>query len=194
MAKKKEKTAGQHLDHAIEKTKQGAKKSKAFVSKHATRLKKIPRKEKRTGESIWSPFSKTAQLIVLLLILLVILIFFFWPGGGENATTEQAQSIATMLAEEGIPFRNIQVKSGGYVITYAAEDAVDRFDEALIHDWGMIYGTAAAHDCQHVTIVTTLADEAFHRQQVECEAVRAFVRGVFTEAEFQALIEHEALG
>ena len=125
-------------------------------------------------------------------LILLFLLALFWPQGGERATTAQAQSIAKMLKENDVPIRAIRATRSGYEITYAAEDAVGRFDDAILYDWGMIYGTAAAHDCEEVSVVTTLGGTPLHEQTVPCEAVRQFVRGVFTEEEFWLLVEHES--
>jgi hypothetical protein len=111
MAKKK--TAGQHLDHAIEKTKQRAGHHAKKAHEH------VMKASKKVCEH---PLSTKIRWALLIAILIVILIAF-WPEGGEKATTAQAQSIAKMLAEENVPIRNIQVEKNGYVITYAAEDA-----------------------------------------------------------------------
>ncbi len=127
------------------------------------------------------------------LALLIIFTLLHYLGGGSGATTVQAQSIARMLAEEDVPIRSIRATRDGYEITYAAEDAVGRFDDAILSDWGMIYGTAAAHDCDTVSIITTLDGQPLHKQTVACDAIRAFVRGVLTEEEFWLLVEHKSL-
>lgn len=196
MSKEKGKTAGQHLDAALARTKKGLHHSKEFVKKHASKVA-LGRKSKEgkaktdTGEA--KP--KTRYILgAATLVLLTLLLILLWPRSScEKATTEQAQEIARMLRENEVPIRGIKVDGRGYEITYAAEDAVGRFDDAILYDWAMIYGTAAAHDCDEVTIVTTLLDKPMHEQSVSCEAVRAFVRGVLTEEEFWLLVEHENL-
>lgn len=194
MAKKSEKTAGQRLDAAIETTKHHVRRTKEFVAHHAKNTKKRIAAMKEAKEEKRESRINVAPIVIGAIVLLVLLLILLWPSGGEQATTEQAASIARMLTADGVPFRAIAVERNGYVIHYAAEDAVGRFDDALLHDWGMIYGTAAAHECRRVSIVTSLAGEPLHRQTVECEAVRAFVRGLFTEEEFWLLVEHESLG
>ncbi len=184
MAKKTEgKSAGQHLDAAISTTKQHAQKSKEFFAKHA----------KKTSEKVKGLDTKK-MLIIGGAIFLILLLILLWPRDGERATMDQAASIARMLKADGVPIRAIEATRRGYEVTYAAEDAVGRFDDAILYDWAMIYGTAAAHECGYISITTTLMGEQLHRQTVPCEAVRAFVRGVFTEEEFWLLVEHENIG
>ncbi len=175
MAEKQKKTAGQRLDHAIEKTKNGARATKAAVAKHAR--------------------NKFVLITILLvaLILLSLLLFSTCSFSDEKATTEQAQSIAKMLKAEGVTIQAIRVAGNGYEITYAAESAVDRFDDALLYDWGVIYGIAGAHECETVSIITTLDNEPLHRQTAGCESIRALTRNVLTEHEFLALVTHESL-
>lgn len=174
MAEKK--TAGQRLDHAIERTKHHAKRSKDYC------------KEKFAGQK--------AMTILLVLAGVALVIFLVWwiaTIPAEKSTTEDAQSIAKMLKAQGVAIQGIEVTRGGYEVTYAAESAVDRFDDALLYDWAMIYGVAAAHRCDEVSIKTTLDGEELHKQTASCPAVRALVRGVLTEQEFWALVEHESL-
>ncbi len=183
MTKQRKKTAGQRLDQAIGKTKEHAKRSTAYVKQHAgTAAKKM-----RAAY----PAKRTRALLIAGAILLLAIAF--WPRGGELATEEGAASIREMLAADGVPFRAVAAEGGEYVLYYDAESAVDRFDDALLHDWAMLYGTAAAHDCEEVSIVTSLAGEEVHKQTAPCEAVRALVRGLFTEEEFWLLVEHESL-
>ncbi len=181
MAKETEKkSVGEHVDRAIEKTKHHAKRSKEFV------------KEKLGGatgnrKTLWIAAAVVAALI------LIFLVWWIATAPDEKATTAQAQDIAQQLKAENVTIQGIRVTRQGYEVTYAAESAVGRFDDALIYDWGMIYGTAAAHDCDYVTIVTTLDGQPVHSQTAPCEAVRAMVRGVLTEAEFEALVQHKSL-
>lgn len=121
--------------------------------------------------------------IILMWILLTL------RSGGD---LEAAREITALLQGEGVPIMGLTPRPGGFEVLYAAESG-DRFDDALIHDWGMIYGTVAAFECEEVSIVTTLDGEPFHRQSVSCEAVRAFARGVLNEAEFLLLVEHRSL-
>ena len=174
MAEKQKKTAGEHLDHAIEKTKNGVHATKAAVQRHA-RNKFV------------------VITIVLVVLILLALLLLSTCSGGEKATTEQAQDIAKMLKAEGVTIQGIRVTSDGYEITYAAESAVGRFDDALLYDWGMIYGIAGAHDCETVSIITTLDNEPLHKQTAGCESIRALTRNVITENEFLALVKHESL-
>ncbi len=213
MADKKEtgrKTAGQHLDSAIEKTKEHAHKAQKFIAHHASKTGKLVAeqthkakeklatmkekeedgKEKKTGPN---PQKKKILFLVLGAVVVLALLILLWPRGGERATQAQADSIRTMLTENDVPFRAIAVEQDGYAIYYDAESAVGRFDDAILSDWGMIYGIAAAHDCKTVSIVTLLDNEPIHKQTVGCDAVRAFVRGVLTEEEFWLLVKHESL-
>jgi hypothetical protein len=201
MAKKK--TVGQHVDHAIAKTGDALKKTGHHVKKHSQKIvglakdmKSDLQKETKQTKKAQKETNKLFIILGVIAVLLIILVLFllFSNGCNEKATTEQAQSIAKMLAADEVPIRGIKVDGCGYEFTYAAEDAVGRFDDAMIYDWGMMYGTAAAHDCDMVSIVTTILGEPMHKQSVQCEAVRAFVRGVFTEEEFWLLVEHENLG
>ena len=194
MAKKK--TVGQHVDKAIEQTGNAFDTTKKHVKKHSKKLSQLVQKtEKKRPKKAHNCTNKKIIIFgaIAALFVLVILILLFSGGCAEKATTEGAQSIAKMLSADEVPIRGIKVSGCGYEVSYAAEDAVDRFDDALIYDWGMIYGTAAAHDCDTISIVTSLMDEPLHKQTVQCEAVRAFVRGVFTEEEFWLLVEHENL-
>lgn len=196
------KTIGQHIDHTIAQTKQHAARAHKKVKQHAKRLsrtkKRTQEEEKGAVSSLEHEKQQLSQSSVKLkrtlfflgaLVLILIILLFMRTGGDQ----EGAQSIARMLAADEVPIRGISVTRDGYEVVYAAEDAVGRFDDALLHDWGMIYGTVAAHDCKRVTITTTLDSEPYHRQTVGCDAVRAFVRGILEEHEFQALIEHENL-
>lgn len=194
----KKKTVGQHVDHAIAKTGKAFDTTKKHIQKHSKKLSELTKNmnaEKKQAKNTSKEMSKLMIILGVLAVLIIILLLLVFSGGcHEKATTEQAQSIAKMLSADEVPIRGIKVASCGYEVTYAAEDAVGRFDDALIYDWGMIYGTAAAHDCDTVSIVTTLMGVPMHQQTVQCEAVRAFVRGVFTEEEFWLLVEHKDLG
>jgi len=173
MAKK---TVGQHVDHAIDRTKHHVKRSKEFVKEKAT-----------GGKTLWYVIGAIA------LILLIVLLWWIITAPNEKATTEDAQSIAKMLKAEGVTIQGIDVTRQGYVVTYAAEAATDRFDDALLYDWAMIYGITAGHHCDQVSIITTLDNEPLHKQTASCESVRALVRNVLTEQEFWMLVEHESL-
>ncbi len=189
---KEKKTAGQRLDAAIERTRHHARKTKELVQRHAAKAKPAAGKE-GGKEKAGPPRNKRLLLIAAGVVAVIILIVLFRPSGDERATTAQAQDIARMLKAENVTIQSIRATRHGYEVTYAAESAVGRFDDALLADWGAIYGTAAAHDCSYVSITTTLNGEPLHRQTVGCDAVRAFVRGVLTEEEFWLLVKHESL-
>jgi hypothetical protein len=164
------KTAGQHVDHAIEKTKHAYHKTKERVK---------PR---------WK------LLVGILIAVILLAIILTYCTGGEHGTTQDAQEIATQLKADGVKIEYITVTRNGYEITYAAETAVDRFDDAILYDWGMIYGASAVHPCDKVSIITTLDGQPLHKQTASCAAVIALKRGVLTETEFWSLVDQKSLG
>lgn len=164
------KTPGQHVDHAIEKT------------KHAYH------KTKERAKARWKP------IIAILLAIILLAVIITTCTGGKHGTTKDAQEIAAMLKKANVTIQYIDVTRDGYAITYAAESATDRFDDALLYDWGTIYGTAAAFPCDRVSIITTLDSQEVHKQTASCDAILALKRRVLTETEFWSLVEHKSLG
>ncbi len=138
---------------------------------------------------------KSKIIIISTVVLVLILIgIWYWYATApyEVSTPAEAQDIAKMLTVEGVKIDYIDATRHGYIIQYKAESAVDRFDDALIYDWAMIYGISAGHHCDTVTIITTLDGEAMNKQTATCPAIRALTRGVLTEQEFWTTVRHES--
>lgn len=127
-----------------------------------------------------------AAVIVIILITLL-------STRQDGATKEQARNIAKMLQAENITILYLTVVGNSYEITYPAEAAVGRFDDAILYDWATIYAVAADHNCDTVSIITTLDGERIEKQTASCAAVRALARGVLTEKEFWMLVDHESV-
>jgi len=184
-------TAGERLDRAIQTTRTGLKQSEEYVKK---KLKRVTQTEHETlGAAGPASSKRTYVSIVVGVLLLILLIWLVWPSGGsEKATLAQAQDIAKMLKAENVTIQGVTVTPTGYEVTYAAENAVDRFDDALLYDWATIDAVAADHDCDTVSIITTLDGQPVEKQTATCPSVRALARGVLTEQEFWSLVKHES--
>lgn len=128
-------------------------------------------------------------------LLLIIIIIAIWSVSAprEKATSAQGQYIWNTLYAENVTVQNVTVTRSGYEITYAAESAVGRFDDAMLYDWATIYAVSATQHCDTVSIVTTLDGQPMERQTASCPAVRALARGVLTEKEFWMLVKHESV-